>query len=104
VNTALAGVAATAVAVVVTPLCIRLASRLQIVDRPGPAKPQAQAVPYLGGLAVLAAVAVPIGIARPAILLPAMLAAALEYEQEHSKRKGAIAAIESEIADKESES
>ena len=30
-----------------------------------------------------------------------MLAAALEYEQEHAKRKGAIAALESAIADKE---
>jgi large subunit ribosomal protein L21 len=30
-----------------------------------------------------------------------MLAAALEYEQAHAKRKGAIAAIESAIADKE---
>ena len=33
-----------------------------------------------------------------------MLAAALEYEQEHGKRKGALAAIESAIAAKEEES
>jgi hypothetical protein len=33
-----------------------------------------------------------------------MLAAALEYEQAHSKRKGAIAAIESAIGAKEDES
>ncbi|MEX0850692.1 MAG: 50S ribosomal protein L21 [Gaiellaceae bacterium] len=33
-----------------------------------------------------------------------MLAAAFEYEQEHAKRKGAIAAIESALADKEDES
>ncbi len=33
-----------------------------------------------------------------------MLAAALEYEQAHSKRKGAIAALESAIAAKEDES
>lgn len=32
------------------------------------------------------------------------LAAALEYEQEHGKRKGAIAALESAIGDKEGES
>ena len=33
-----------------------------------------------------------------------MLAAALEYEQQHAKRKGAIAAIESALADNEDES
>ena len=33
-----------------------------------------------------------------------MLAAALEFEQAHGKRKGAIAAIESAIAAKEGES
>ena len=34
----------------------------------------------------------------------AMLAAALEYEQAHANRKGAVAALESALADKESES
>jgi hypothetical protein len=33
-----------------------------------------------------------------------MLAAALEYEQGHANRKGAVAALESALADKESES
>ena len=33
-----------------------------------------------------------------------MLDAALEYEQAHAKRKGAVAAIESALADKEGES
>jgi large subunit ribosomal protein L21 len=33
-----------------------------------------------------------------------MLAAALEYEQAHASRKGAVAALESALADKESES
>ncbi len=33
-----------------------------------------------------------------------MLEAALEYEQAHAKRKGALAALESALADKESES
>jgi large subunit ribosomal protein L21 len=33
-----------------------------------------------------------------------MLAAALEYEQAHANRKGAVAALESALADKESES
>jgi hypothetical protein len=33
-----------------------------------------------------------------------MLAAALEYEQAHANRKGAIAAIESALADKEGDS
>ncbi len=33
-----------------------------------------------------------------------MLDAALEYEQAHANRKGAVAALESALADKESES
>ena len=33
-----------------------------------------------------------------------MLAAALEYEQEHANRKGALAALESALAAKEGES
>jgi hypothetical protein len=33
-----------------------------------------------------------------------MLAAALEYEQSHAKRKGAVAAIESALAEKEGDS
>ena len=33
-----------------------------------------------------------------------MLAAALEYEQAHAKRKGAIAAIESALSEKEGDS
>ena len=35
---------------------------------------------------------------------PPMLEAALEYEQAHAKRKGARAAIESGLADKEGDS
>jgi hypothetical protein len=33
-----------------------------------------------------------------------MLAAALEYERAHANRKGAVAALESALADKEDES
>ena len=33
-----------------------------------------------------------------------MLTAALEYEQAHANRKGAVAALESALADRESES
>ena len=36
-------------------------------------------------------------------LEPPMLEAALEYEQAHGKRKGAIAAIEHALAEKESD-
>jgi UDP-GlcNAc:undecaprenyl-phosphate/decaprenyl-phosphate GlcNAc-1-phosphate transferase len=42
-------------AVVATPIAIVVARRLDLVDRPGPMKPQAMPVPYLGGSAVLVA-------------------------------------------------
>lgn len=73
----LAGLSALGSAIVATPLCACLAVRFGVVDRPGPEKVQTRPVPYLGGLAVLVAVAIPVGFARPALLLPVMLAAAL---------------------------
>ena len=67
------------VAVVATPLAARLATRLGLVDRPGPLKVQARPVPYLGGLAVLCALAVPVAVARPSLLVPLALAGALGF-------------------------
>ena len=46
-----------------------------IVDRPGALKPQAEPVPYLGGVAVLAGAAVGVAAGRPTVIVP--LAAAL---------------------------
>ena len=51
-------VLALAVTVCVTPLAIRLAVRLDLLDRPAGYKQHAKATPYLGGLAVVAGLAV----------------------------------------------
>lgn len=64
-------------ALVCTPLAARVARRLGAVDRPGPLKPQMTPVPYLGGVAVLAAIAVPVAVTHAALLLPLALLTAL---------------------------
>jgi UDP-GlcNAc:undecaprenyl-phosphate/decaprenyl-phosphate GlcNAc-1-phosphate transferase len=48
-------VACAALTVFFTPLALRLARRRNLVDRPGPGKSHAVAVPYLGGIAIVAA-------------------------------------------------
>lgn len=70
-------VGAFVVAVATCPLFARLAIRTGIVDRPGPLKVQRRPVPYLGGLAVLAALAVPTAVLRPWWAVPMVLASAL---------------------------
>ena len=60
-----------------TPLAARVAWRLDVVDRPGPLKVQSRPVPYLGGVAVFAGLAVPVFWTRPAALIPIGLAMAL---------------------------
>jgi UDP-GlcNAc:undecaprenyl-phosphate GlcNAc-1-phosphate transferase len=65
------------VAVVATPVAAAIASRLGVVDHPGPLKPQQRAVPYLGGLAVMAGVAGPLALERPSVLVPLGLACLL---------------------------
>lgn len=64
------GVVALAVALVATPLVIRLATSTGVVDRPGELKPQSVAVPYLGGIAVFAGSAVGAIAGRPSVLVP----------------------------------
>jgi UDP-GlcNAc:undecaprenyl-phosphate GlcNAc-1-phosphate transferase len=59
------------------PVCIRLAHRWDIVDRPGPLKPHDAAVPYLGGAAVFAGVAVAASFGRPIALVPLLAALAI---------------------------
>lgn len=63
--------------VATTPVAARLARSLGMLDVPGRLKPQDEAVPYLGGLAVFAAVAVGVGWSRPALLWPLGLALGL---------------------------
>ena len=53
----------TAVAVILTPLALRLALRWQILDRPSEIKAQESPVPYLGGAAIVVAFALVIGVA-----------------------------------------
>jgi UDP-GlcNAc:undecaprenyl-phosphate/decaprenyl-phosphate GlcNAc-1-phosphate transferase len=64
------------VAVVATPLARGVARRLDIVDPPGPMKPQAAPVPYLGGTALLLGVVVGLvawELAPLVVLVPAFL-------------------------------
>lgn len=57
-------------ALIATPLCMRFAQARQWVDRPGPRKRHARPVPYLGGVAVFAAVL--LGLLAAAPFVPAV--------------------------------
>lgn len=56
VSTLAAAAAAVVVALVTTPLAIRVAHQSGVLDRPGPLKPHAAPVAYLGGLGVFAGI------------------------------------------------
>jgi len=77
VNAALVAVVAGAVTLVATPLVMAVAGRLGVVDRPGALKPQATAVPYLGGVAVFAGLLVGVLAGRPSVVVPLAMALAL---------------------------
>jgi UDP-GlcNAc:undecaprenyl-phosphate/decaprenyl-phosphate GlcNAc-1-phosphate transferase len=62
--------AALAVALVLTPLAMAVARRAGIVDRPGPLKPQAAPIPYLGGVAVFGAALVGMAVGHPVVIAP----------------------------------
>jgi len=64
-------------AVVLTPVAMAVATRTGIVDRPGPLKPQAAPVPYLGGVAVFLAALVGAAVGHPAVVAPLAGAVAL---------------------------
>lgn len=68
---------ALATALALTPVAATVARRCGLVDRPGPLKVHEAPVPYLGGLAVLGALALPVAFDRPAQLLPLALLAAI---------------------------
>jgi len=63
-----------AVALIATPVAARVASRTGFVDEPGPLKVQQTPVPYLGGVAVFVAFAIPVAFIRPSLLVPLALA------------------------------
>jgi UDP-GlcNAc:undecaprenyl-phosphate/decaprenyl-phosphate GlcNAc-1-phosphate transferase len=71
------GGGALAVSVISTPVLIRVARRLGMVDRPGDLKPQLAATPYLGGVAVAAGTSLAVGFARAWLILPLALAVTL---------------------------
>ncbi len=73
----LAGGGGLVVALVATPLAAAVARRAGVVDRPGELKPQTEAVPYLGGVAVFLAAVVGGAVGRPLLLLPLGLALVL---------------------------
>jgi UDP-GlcNAc:undecaprenyl-phosphate GlcNAc-1-phosphate transferase len=70
-------IVAFAVAAVVAPLTAAIARRLDIVDRPGAFKVHDEPVPYLGGVAVYVALAIPVALERPALLVPLGMACAV---------------------------
>jgi UDP-GlcNAc:undecaprenyl-phosphate GlcNAc-1-phosphate transferase len=65
------------VALLLTPVAARVATRLGIVDEPGPLKVHSKTVPYLGGVAVLIALVGPVLGIRPSLMVPLALAGAL---------------------------
>jgi UDP-GlcNAc:undecaprenyl-phosphate/decaprenyl-phosphate GlcNAc-1-phosphate transferase len=69
--------AAFAVTLVLTPVAIVVARRTGIMDRPGELKEQTRAVPYLGGVAVFAGLAVGVAGTRPTVLVPLAVALVL---------------------------
>ncbi len=71
------GVVAFLVTLCLTPLVIVMATRLGIVDRPGPLKPQSRPVPYLGGVAVFAGLVVGIAVGHPMLIAPMVAALGL---------------------------
>jgi UDP-GlcNAc:undecaprenyl-phosphate GlcNAc-1-phosphate transferase len=73
--TLLAG--ALSASVVATRAAAATARKMGIVDNPGPLKPQAAPVPYLGGLGVFAGTALGVAATRPVWLVPMGLATAL---------------------------
>ncbi|MFM7617793.1 MAG: glycosyltransferase family 4 protein [Actinomycetes bacterium] len=78
-NPIIGGVVAFAVAVLLTPIAIRVAVRTGIVDRPGALKVHATPVAYLGGVAVFGGLAAALVLADGSarLLLPLALALAL---------------------------
>ena len=75
VEVLLVAIAALVATAALVPVCIVVARRWDISDRPGPLKSQQTPVPYLGGVGVFAGVAVGACVGRPITLVP--LAAAL---------------------------
>ena len=70
-------VAAFVVALLATPLAARFATRVRLVDRPGPLKTHAVATPYLGGVGLASGAAIGAAVLDPWLLAPLGMALAL---------------------------
>ena len=70
-------VAAFVVALLATPLAARFATRVGLVDRPGPLKTHAVATPYLGGVGLASGAAIGAAVLDPWLLAPLGMALAL---------------------------
>jgi UDP-GlcNAc:undecaprenyl-phosphate GlcNAc-1-phosphate transferase len=66
----IAAIVALGLGAILTPVAMALAVRTGVVDHPGPLKPQAAPVPYLGGVAVFVASAVGGVLGRPSVIAP----------------------------------
>jgi len=62
---------------VATPLVTRFATRMGLVDHPGPLKPHARATPYLGGVGLAVGLGLGVAVVDPWLLVPLGLALAL---------------------------
>lgn len=71
------GPGAFVISLLATPLAARFATRVGLVDRPGPLKPQAGATPYLGGIGIGCGLAVSAALLNPWLLVPLGMALAL---------------------------
>ena len=74
---AVVAVAALGTTAMAVPACVVLARRTGIMDRPGALKTHESPVPYLGGLAVFAGLAIGVAAGRPVALVPLFVALAV---------------------------
>jgi UDP-GlcNAc:undecaprenyl-phosphate/decaprenyl-phosphate GlcNAc-1-phosphate transferase len=70
----LVGIAALGVTAAMVPVCIVIAHRWDVMDRPGQLKTQEAPVPYLGGIAVFAGLTIGVCVGRPIALVPLAVA------------------------------
>jgi UDP-GlcNAc:undecaprenyl-phosphate GlcNAc-1-phosphate transferase len=85
-------------AVVATPVAALVARRIGIVDCPGALKVHDQPVPYLGGVAVFVAIALPIAVEHPILLLPLGLSLVLGLADDRGFGPSPVVRLTVEVA------
>jgi UDP-GlcNAc:undecaprenyl-phosphate GlcNAc-1-phosphate transferase len=73
----LVAIAALGATAAIVPVCIVIAHRWDVMDRPGQLKTQEAPVPYLGGIAVFAGLTIGVCVGRPIALVPLAVALAV---------------------------